>query len=208
MYKVFINDKEIRFLNNSDNDPGEGIRIDVERSAPEIVTHVQTAGNNVDRIFYSYSADPLSVFKKFVYYFPLIRAAGGVVRYKDSDGPVLMIHRGGKWDLPKGKIDPGESEKEAAVREVEEECGITGLQIIKKLTDTYHLYQFRGVMVMKITNWFLMTSCYDDALQPQLEEGITEVKWIHEKDIYFFLPAAYASIADLLTRHVLKQRNV
>ncbi len=207
MYKVFINDKEVRFLHTSVETPGEAIRLDIELSAAEIANRVQTSEDNKDRVFYINSEDPLSVFEKFIGYFPIIRAAGGVVRQKNIEGPILMIHRSGKWDLPKGKIDPGESEKEAAVREVEEECGITGLRIEKKLADTHHLYEFRGVKVIKITNWFLMSSDFEGVLQPQFEEGITEVKWINEKDIYFLFPTTYVSIADLLTRHVFKQQN-
>ena len=52
-----------------------------------------------------------------------VDAAGGVVV---RDGRVLLVHRPryDDWSLPKGKLDPGESFEEAALREVEEETGL------------------------------------------------------------------------------------
>lgn len=53
----------------------------------------------------------------------MIRAAGGVVA---RDGAVLLVHRPkyDDWTFPKGKAEPGESDKECALREVEEETGL------------------------------------------------------------------------------------
>ena len=68
----------------------------------------------------------------------MVEAAGGLVFNKDGD--ILMIFRNGKWDLPKGKLEIGESIEECAIREVEEECGISGLIIEKKIKDTYNIY--------------------------------------------------------------------
>ncbi|MBK9671561.1 MAG: NUDIX domain-containing protein [Bacteroidetes bacterium] len=65
-----------------------------------------------------------------------IEAAGGIV--KNKQGQLLFIFRHGKWDLPKGKIEKGENEQDAALREVEEECGIAELTLQKKLTTTFH----------------------------------------------------------------------
>ncbi len=58
----------------------------------------------------------------------VVRAAGGVVWRRRDDGPVevLLVHRPryDDWSLPKGKLDPGETEAEAALREVAEETGL------------------------------------------------------------------------------------
>lgn len=203
MYKVFINDKEVRFINETDARPKDCLELRTDLNSPEIIGHIQTNKDPGSRIFIIRSSQPEQRFELFISYFPLIGAAGGIVRRANLTGEILMIHRLGKWDLPKGKIDAGESPEEAAVREVQEECGIEDLRIIKKLADTYHLYEFKGMMVVKRTYWYLMVSDHQTALIPQLNEGITEVKWVAEKDLYFLLPAAYASISDLLSKEVL-----
>ena len=59
---------------------------------------------------------------------PVVRAAGGVVWKRRDDGEleVVLVHRAAydDWTLPKGKVDPGETDEQAAVREVEEEAGV------------------------------------------------------------------------------------
>jgi 8-oxo-dGTP pyrophosphatase MutT (NUDIX family) len=203
MYKVFINDKELRFIHEKDVTGSDGQELPAIKSPSEIVNTLQSFSISSTRIFCIRSSEPEHYFRKFIRDFPLIRAAGGVVRGKELTGPLLMIHRLGKWDLPKGKIDPGEGLEEAALREVKEECGIHKLQIVKKLDDTYHIYELKGVTVIKITYWYLMLSQELTKLTPQREEGITEAKWVDEKDIYFLLPHSYSSIADLLLKTVL-----
>src|SRR5690606_12634838 len=72
----------------------------------------------------------------------IIKAAAGVV--KNGDGKYSFIHRLGKWDLPKGKVEDNEKMREAADREVEEECGIQIHYLGPKLLTTYHTYVMRG----------------------------------------------------------------
>ena len=72
--------------------------------------------------------------------YDIIYAAGGVV-YKDDS--LLMIFRNNKWDLPKGKRELNESEQDCALREVEEECGISDLSIVRFLKYTYHTYYIK-----------------------------------------------------------------
>ncbi len=89
-----------------------------------------------------------------------------------------MIHRLGMWDLPKGKIEAGETPKKAAIREVKEECGIGKLKITKELPSTYHTYEMKGKKYLKRTFWYEMM-CHDDSpLIPQVEEHIDEAKWM------------------------------
>lgn len=146
----------------------------------------------------SYSLKDL--WKKFVSFYNIIEAAGGLVLNKQKE--ILMIYRLGKWDLPKGKIEKGEKKKDAAIREVEEECGIDQLEIIHKLNTTYHCYFLKKKRVLKKSYWYLMQTTYQDELTPQLEENITEVRWVNKNEIPELLNNTYASIALLFEKHL------
>ena len=128
--------------------------------------------------------------------FQRIEAAGGLVI---NDGKVLMIKRFGFWDLPKGKREEGEEEALCAVREVQEEFGVTDdLTIIKELEPTFHIYEYKGVSVLKKTHWFHMETTFTKELIPQLEEDITECSWIYLGDIESYLVSAFPLIRSLL----------
>ena len=127
--------------------------------------------------------------------FIMIEAAGGLVFNKD--GNILMILRNGKWDLPKGKLEIGESVEECAKREVEEECGIYELNIIEKILDTYHTYKFKGNKILKKTYWYKMNTNFDGELSPQIEEGITKVEWVKKEDLKDKLNNTYSNIIDV-----------
>ncbi len=109
-----------------------------------------------------------------------------------------MIFRNGKWDLPKGKLELNETITSCAVREVEEECGISGLAITSPLEDTYHTYELNGERILKRTYWFKMKTNYNGKLLPQIEEGITAVVWVDKKDIPEKLTNSFANIVELL----------
>ena len=126
----------------------------------------------------------------------MIEAAGGLVFNKDGD--ILMIFRNGKWDLPKGKLEIGESVEECAIREVEEECGIYGLDITEKLLETYHTYNLSGKEILKRTYWYKMRTDFDGELVPQIEEGITKVSWVEKGKISEKLKKSYGNISDVL----------
>ena len=128
--------------------------------------------------------------------FIIIEASGGLVFNKDEQ--ILMIFRNGKWDLPKGKLEEGESIENCAIREVEEECGISNLQITEKLTDTYHIYKHKGKKILKRTFWFKMKSNFDGDLISQTEEGIMKVVWVERHEIQKKLKNSYGNIKALL----------
>src|SRR5690606_36319773 len=88
--------------------------------------------------------------------FDSIEAAGGVV--SNPDGGVLMIYRRGKWDLPKGKRDDGETVEDCAMREVMEETGLPELQLGDKICETYHVYEQGGTELLKTTHWYRMNT--------------------------------------------------
>ena len=127
--------------------------------------------------------------------FIMVEAAGGLVFNKHGD--ILMIFRNGKWDLPKGKLELGESVEECAIREVEEECGVSGLEIESELSKTYHTYNLHESDILKNTYWFLMTTESEQKLTPQTEEGISDVKWCSEKEVEDNLNNSYPSIIDV-----------
>ena len=126
----------------------------------------------------------------------LIEAAGGLVFNKDGD--ILMIFRNGKWDLPKGKLETGESIEECAIREVEEECGISGLIIENKIKDTYHTYILEEENILKKTYWYKMNTDFNGELMPQIEEGITKVSWVEKDHIAEKMRNSYSNISDVL----------
>jgi mutator protein MutT len=99
-----------------------------------------------------------------------ILAAGGIVR--NENGEILMQYRRGKWDLPKGKLDDNETIEECAVREVEEETGLTNIQLGALIGVTNHRYVERGLEIDKETHWFAMRVAGDQTLVPQTEEDI------------------------------------
>lgn len=134
--------------------------------------------------------------KKFLKKLPNIVAGGGKVI--NSKGEILFIYRNDKWDLPKGKMEGKESIEETSLREVEEETNVTGLKIIKPLETTYHIFKRNGRHKIKITYWFEMTSDYNGKLEPQVEEGITQVKWLNKQQTIEAMENSYANIRILV----------
>lgn len=135
--------------------------------------------------------------------FKMAPAAGGVVVV---DGKFVSIVRKGIPDLPKGHIEKGESPKQAALREVEEETGIGKLRIVKELPSTWHCYLEHDEWTLKRTYWYLMESGETIQPKPQTEEGITEIKLIGNEEIEDFLKNTYRSTSEILgedLRHVV-----
>ena len=146
-------------------------------------------------------SDPQSFFLFFQSVFTFVKAAGGVVLRDDK---LLFIFKKGKWDLPKGKIDAGETVEDAAIREVEEECGIGNLQIAKRLFSTFHIYKSPypksfGEYLLKETVWFEMTYYGSGLGTPQLEEGITEIRWLSRNELNMALENTYGTIRQIIS---------
>ena len=135
----------------------------------------------------------LELFKSKFYY---IEAAGGFI---EKDNEFLFIHRQGIWDLPKGKLEKGETIKNAAIRECEEECGIKQLSITKQLSSSFHLYKYKKGFALKQSYWFYMKSDYSKKLTPQIEEDIDEVKWFSKHEIEtIIINHTYYTIRDVI----------
>ena len=137
---------------------------------------------------------PTEVWKKLLGSLPLIYAAGGLI--KDPKNRYLFIHRRGWWDLPKGKIDPGESNTQAALREVREEVGLN-CKIGSKLQPTYHIYSLKNRILLKKTYWYLM---YSDGAKPvlQQEEDIIDHAWKSIRQLPSMKTKVYPNLAVLL----------
>lgn len=189
MYRVFVNNhpfilsakkldnyQAIKYL--SDDDFDKAFQVLQEGKAVNIYS------KNID-----------DVWKRFKKKYKNIKAAGGIV--ENTQNEILMIHRLGKWDLPKGKMEKGESKKETAVREVEEECGIHNLSLTNQLPTTYHVY-FTDQPILKITYWYAMKYDGKEAPVPQTEEGITEIKWWNKSKLSKPLQNTFGNISSLL----------
>ena len=102
------------------------------------------------------------------------------------------------WDLPKGKAEPGESAEQTALREVEEECGLTGLILQRFLMSTYHIYKLNNDLMLKKTDWFEMKYKGDSAPIPLAKEDISQVRWIKRVRLKEVYDNTYTSIIDVI----------
>lgn len=172
MYKVFVNEKKLT-LSKYPEDMEKKLRFEgfaTLEIAVDLLQNTSCPEMNV------YGEDIEEIWEDFTHMFKVIEAAGGVVT--NSSDEILFIHRIGKWDLPKGKIEKGESLEQAALREIEEETGLKELILEEFLNNTFHIYTERnGEKILKTTYWFRMTYVGNETPQPQTEEGITAVSW-------------------------------
>lgn len=203
MYKVFINDRPLLFLSETQGFEsllrGDETPEEAWKNAISILDSGKSDGlewlsDNVERDF-----------KQFCSYFENILAAGGVV-YNDK-GQILGIKRLGRWDLPKGKWEQGESIEDCARREVAEECGVPMPDLIdSKASITYHMYQYRDQWVLKPTHWYAMRLEGEHKLSPQVEEQIEAVRWCGPAAMEEFYGATYPTIIELLQEEKAKGR--
>ncbi len=205
MYKVFFNDSTIQIgsemnksLNNNITEMFNSLDYGVVN---QIISQIESTSSPRD--FYILNHDVNSAWSYFRSQFVEIPAAGGLVR--NAERSLLFIKRLGVWDLPKGKIEKKETAELAAMREVEEECGLSGLQIIKQLDSTFHIYRspylsFPKNLVLKETKWFLMSYSCNEIPVPQVEEDIQEVAWFSLADLDQVYSNTYSSLSDFLEK--------
>jgi len=202
MYKIYINETPLLLF-----DAGKGAQLPTVGPQEMLIRYTGKAKfllnyadmlektQRYDRVII-YAEDYEKLVEDFKGNYKILEAAGGLI-YNEA-GEVLMIFRRDFWDLPKGKIDPGESKEQAAVREVEEETGLQNIQLGPQLTETYHTYRTKkGKRILKRIHWFRMDAPYQ-ALVPQAEEDIEQAIW---QDLDTFLatsPVIYKSILEVL----------
>lgn len=203
-YRVFIN-RHLIFLSENQNllVNSDNFKLVLEPTQDEIIAIVEKLLSEKQQGFkylfnYSSIEDGWNIFRNC---FQEIEAAGGIVL--NSEGNLLVIHRLGYWDLPKGKLEKNESIEEAAIREVEEECGISGLMISSKLPPTYHIYSHKSKLILKQTHWFKMKYEGNEKLIPQTEEAIEQVLWVKAEERAKILANTYESLKPLFETHLI-----
>lgn len=200
--KIYFNEKPLFLTDtiNSEIEPfvhhDDSVFID-EFSTPGInsILHEMRQEKVHAGIYYHSNIDELkkAIWKKFT----LIQAAGGIVLNEKDD--ILLMFRRGKWDLPKGKLDKGESLEHCAVRETEEETGLKNVKFKAPLITTFHTYDENGKHILKETYWYLLSANGKQELIPQATEQIEKVEWAHPASLRKYTQQTYPSVLDVLT---------
>lgn len=125
-----------------------------------------------------------------------IEAAGGYI--KNEYDEYLFIFRRNTWDLPKGKLERGETPEVAAVREVQEETGLTDVSVNGFRCSTWHTYELHGKQVLKQTYWYSMTAPKNQQSKPQIEEEITELQWVPISNFNKIMKNTFPSIITVI----------
>jgi 8-oxo-dGTP pyrophosphatase MutT (NUDIX family) len=198
MTKVFFSNKTIYLISNRmDYQQQDDTVLVTIYSLDELqVVYDELLNKNESIDVYLYYENEKRLLTAFSALFKPINAAGGLV--KNTKGEFLFIFRNGKWDLPKGKIEKGEGIETAAIREVEEECGIGQLKIVTELASTYHIYFIENKAILKRTHWFEMSSNDLSPLVPQITEGITDVQWLPKTALKQVYDNTFPSIIDVM----------
>ena len=189
MYKVFVNDSPL-ILTNRLSETVNGNYFLLNGTAIKVAINALVK-NKLEEAFI-YHPNNEEILKKFTKKIPLVVAAGGVVTNKK--GKVLFIYRNDKWDLPKGKLDKGETLEECAIREVMEETGVTDLTVENYLRTTYHIFKRNGKYKLKEVHWYAMKTAYEGKLKGEKKEGIIKVKWKGPRKIKQALENSYTNI--------------
>ena len=192
MYKVFINKLSIILTSKNKSLSQENSFLLSSITLNEVLKKVRK--HKKIFLYHPKKSELLKVFKSKI---KVIFASGGIV--KNDNNQILFIYRRGKWDLPKGKAEKGESIRETAVREVIEETGIEKLKIDKYFSNTFHIVRNNKKYFLKETSWFLMSSNFKGKLKPQLKEGIKSVKWKTFDDAKKIKKKTYGNISIILT---------
>lgn len=193
-YNIYINEKSLIITSEVPQELNNYQLIEVQGF--EFDKFYQALTKNPKSVFLLVCDCPKQLFKAIKSEIRIIEAAGGLVQ--NEDGKYLFIHRHGRWDLPKGKLERHEKKRDAAVREVEEECGLKIKKIKGKITKTYHVYEIKGKPVLKISHWYAMDAKGNQKLVPQIEEGITEVKWFAQKDFAIVRANTFGNILEVI----------
>jgi 8-oxo-dGTP pyrophosphatase MutT (NUDIX family) len=141
-------------------------------------------------------SDLAALQKAFFKKFTLVKAGGGLVQNEKDEA--LLIFRRGKWDLPKGKLDKGETLEQCAIREVKEETGLQQVKLNGPLQVTYHTYHEGTKFILKESHWYAMKATNEQTLVPQAEEDIHEIKWVSPADLPRYIKLAFPSVKDVL----------
>ncbi len=164
--------------------------------------HYLNYRDSVEGTYTLFSSDVKELKQQFFSQFNIVKAAGGLVFNEKNQ--ILLIHRRGFWDLPKGKFEKKESKRECALREVQEETGICDLKVLDPLSllyngkkTTYHIYRYKRKQTIKPTYWYIMYAP-KQKLFPQTEEDIDQAVWVSPKKISNYYSEMYPAIRDVV----------
>jgi 8-oxo-dGTP pyrophosphatase MutT (NUDIX family) len=199
MYKIYFNNKVIIITNEEHTEQDHSNTMVFKEWKEEIYEYIlENLESNRATIFLIKAKNIDDVLNSIKKRFTIIQAAGGAVI--NSESGVLLIFRRGKWDLPKGKLDEGESLEKCAVREVEEETGLSDVQLNSFLITTYHTYMEEGKSILKETHWYKMSIREKQELTPQLEEDILECRWVSIAELSSFEDNMQPSVRDVVLK--------
>ena len=197
MYRIFHGKHRI-YLSSDEND--------IERYKPDFVFKkpkeeqikeaLKVAKKATKPLKIVLLGNPDKILKRVILEFKYKIAGGGIV--ENTKGQILLMKRLGKWDLPKGKLDKGETIEECALREIEEETGAQDLSIISSFAETYHTYFRNEKWVIKHTHWYTVKCKSNAELIPQLDEDIEEVHWLDPLSLDLTTLDTYPAIRKLL----------
>ena len=194
--KIFFDD---RVLVLTDQKIINHNRVHVFENKEVLAKRLERFEESDDECLYITHSNLNKLFGRVAGCFKYIEAAGGLVTLRD--GRILMIKRLGKWDLPKGKCEKGESLQETAIREVVEECGLATLpKITGDLMHTFHTYRRKGNHILKHTAWYTMLYEGDESLHPQFDEDITDAVWLPKNQLDTVLQNTYKSIKQVFEK--------
>lgn len=199
MNKIYFENSCIHFCKKPSSELDYDLKM-APRDLKNYITIVDALKNKKKPIQILIQSDQFEkYFQSFIGNFQVVEAAGGLVL--NEKGEILFIEKREFLDLPKGKIDHGESAKNAAIREVEEETGARNLKIINKTEDSFHFFQYKNQDIqIKKTQWFIMSCGDSNHLHPQEKEGITKVYFEDPKKALEQSKRTYSSIQDVLIR--------
>lgn len=197
-YKVFINNRLIFFGQKQELPNMEPAYADFQSISllelPKIIAQIKT--NSIHVNYWVNHSNSEEAYKEFASYFEVWNAAGGIVKNNKSE--ILMIHRFGKWDFPKGHLEENERISDGALREVIEETGIDSAELISQLPCTYHIYSFHKDWIIKKTYWYLMYSSFQGKLVPQMEEDILAAIWVPNYALHEYICKSYPALQFLV----------
>lgn len=195
MYKVFINDKPVILTETKNIGKFSTFHNIKFKNADDLKFEIEAFESDERDCLLFHHKELNFLWDEFCSLFRIITAAGGIVIKNEH---VLMIFRNDLWDLPKGKLEKGESIVEGALREVEEETNVKKLTVGKYRNTTWHTYQGKKNKILKRTEWFEMETKDDSELIPQTEEGIAKVEWCSLNLALERMRNSYQSLNELL----------
>ncbi|MEM1324980.1 MAG: NUDIX domain-containing protein [Bacteroidota bacterium] len=203
MYKVYINNTPFQLLSTEEHEQLTLKSDDRNLVGPyagksKFLLHYIDMLEKTDRYdsIILYAPDVTQLKADFQSLYKVLPAAGGLVF--NEEGEALLIYRLNMWDLPKGKIEKGESIKAAAIREVEEETGLRDIRLGDFICETYHTYKNKkGKRCLKLTYWYKMETRKQELI-PQTEENIEKAIWVKLNTFFQTDRAIYPNVLSVI----------